>query len=113
MLRAVPSMIFMAPAISTALRSSIFSSAISWTAARDTVPTLLRWGSLEPLSIAAALSSILAAGGDRAGLQRAQPQQGRHGVPRGGPGDRGAEDGGPQRRRYRRCHEDHRRHGPK
>src|SRR5664280_2652809 len=63
MLRAVPSMIFMAASTSLALRSGILSSAISRTFSRDTVPTLARLGSPEPLGMPSASRSSTAAGG--------------------------------------------------
>jgi hypothetical protein len=63
MLRAVPSTIFIAASMSFAFRSGILVSAISRTLSRLTVPTLLRFGSLDPLSIPAAWRSSTAAGG--------------------------------------------------
>ena len=63
MLRAVPSMIRIAASTSLALRSGILSSAISRTLSRDTLATLWRLGSPEPLSTPAASRSSTAAGG--------------------------------------------------
>ena len=63
MLRAVPSMILIAPSMSLALRSGILSSAISRTLSRDTLPTFVRFGSPEPFSTPAASRSSTAAGG--------------------------------------------------
>src|ERR1700676_1637153 len=56
-------MIRIAWSMSYALRSCIFSSAISRTWSRDTVPTLARLGVGEPLSTPAAFLSRLYAGG--------------------------------------------------
>src|SRR5664280_2645772 len=63
MLRAVPSIWRMAPSISRAFRSFIFSWAISRTCARVTLPTFSRLGTPEPFSIPAALRNKTAAGG--------------------------------------------------
>ena len=63
MLRAVPSMIFMAASTSLALRSGILVSAMARTWSRVTVPTLSRLGSPEPLSMPRASRSSTAAGG--------------------------------------------------
>ena len=63
MLRAVPSMIFIAASTSLALRSGILVSAMARTCSRVTVPTLLRLGSPEPLSMPRASRSSTAAGG--------------------------------------------------
>ncbi len=49
--------------MSFAFRSGIFISAISRTASRLIFPTLLRFGSPDPLSTLAAFNSSLAAGG--------------------------------------------------
>src|SRR5665811_1949017 len=63
MLRAVPSTIFMAAAMSFALRSGILVSAISRTWSRVILPTLTLWGVAEPdLRLAAFLMSSAAGG---------------------------------------------------
>ena len=61
--RAVPSMIFIACSMLLALRSGIFSSAISRSWARDTRPTFERFGSALPDSTPAARLSSAAASG--------------------------------------------------
>jgi len=63
MLRAVPSTIRIAASTSLALRSFIFSSAISFTCWRVTVPTLFLFGVPEPLARPAAFFRRTAAGG--------------------------------------------------
>jgi DNA-directed RNA polymerase beta' subunit len=62
-LRAVPSTIRMAPSTSIALRSFIFSSAISRTFARETLPTFSRLGSPDAVSIPKAFFNKIDAGG--------------------------------------------------
>ena len=61
--RAVPSMIFEAPSMSTAFRSAILVSAISRTWALVIVATFVVRGFAAPLSTPAALRMSLAAGG--------------------------------------------------
>src|SRR3546814_10039901 len=53
--RAEPAMILAAASMSLAFRSFIFASAISRTWAMVTLPTLSRFGTLEPLATLAAL----------------------------------------------------------
>ena len=54
---------------------------------------------------------IRKAAGDREGLRRAQPGEGRTALPGSGPSDRRAQDGRPERQRHRQRHADHRRNG--
>ena len=61
--RAVPSMILIAASRLPALRSGSFVLAISSTCASVTLPTLFLFGTPEPFSIPAALSSRIEAGG--------------------------------------------------
>src|SRR5258706_1914842 len=61
--RAVPSTMRMAASMSFALRSGSLICAISLTCERDTVPTLILFGSPEPLASLAARFSSTAAGG--------------------------------------------------
>src|SRR5947199_558792 len=63
MLRAVPAMIFAAWSMSRAFRSGIFVSAIRFTCSRERRPTLVRFGSPEPLSSRSASLIRTAAGG--------------------------------------------------